>query len=408
MAAGVIVLLVVVGGASYFIGQSTGGTKTSTSTATRTVTQQGQTVTQTAAPLTQIITQSITQTSTITNTQTSTSTFTTTASPVNFTFVPKPSNVNATIPPGVKLRFLQYIDPGGVTLHAALWEPQTGQAKVAVITIPGSGGNYTYNPRTFGQTFTGYVSAGLAARGYAVFTTETRAGVTPRLDSAYDVPMDINAAVSVVKSLGYTNIILAGFSLGGQSVVQYAAVFRDPAVKGLVLNGAVANGPWRAKDGLANCAAGAYQGCNLPAGLYGLMYNESKTLISQGKPYTVLPQQIPLAPWNGAPIVMRSWSATYFMSYFSPQGVVTDSIIGQVTVPIITIRDQADSQNRAFENTWLVGNATAPGSLVPSLQNVIMPNSHAPYFAAHTFDLKANGPLILSTIDAWIQGLNLK
>jgi pimeloyl-ACP methyl ester carboxylesterase len=354
--------------------------------------------------------QTVTQASTQVITQTTTATSTVSLAPLNFAFVAQPANVNATIPSGVKLRFLQFTDVDGVTFNGALWEPQATQATIAVVVVHGTGGNYTGPPRKMGQaTYAGqvsFVSAGLAARGYAVLAANNR-GSNNHLDDANDVPKDLGAAVGVLKGLGYTNVIMVGLSLGGQQVLQYAAVVRDPVVKGLVLASASNNKPAVAKEGDANCAAGAYPGCKADVGLYARMYNESKTLIAQGKPTAILTDRFIAWPWMGLnPPATFTVSAINFLSYWSPEGVVSNNLIRQVTVPIIMTRDQSDSLNRASDAAQLLGNATAPGSLVSSARFVLLSDSAAPSNLNHTFNVVMNGQVWLNTTATWVQGLS--
>jgi pimeloyl-ACP methyl ester carboxylesterase len=301
------------------------------------------------------------------------------------------------VPAGVAVRFLKFTTIDGIVLNGALWEPQDRKPNVAILVVPGTNGNYTGPGQ---KPVVSFISSGLASKGFAVLVTNNRGSdQNDWKDNAFDIPKDLNAGVSILKSLGYNKIVLLGNSLGGQHVVYYEAVIRDPAVKALVLAGSTASNPWRTEDGILNHLKPA------DPGLYGRLYKSAKDLMAQGKPNAVLPQQMPFTPWLRSTLV--SVSALNFMSYYSPEGIVTTTLIRQVPVPILMVRDQADAQHRSFEAQWLLGNATALGSQVPNAKFVLLPNTDPPSAGAHTFDLSKNGQKWLDTVATWLQEIKL-
>ncbi len=315
-----------------------------------------------------------------------------------FAFIPKPNIVKVAVPAGVTVRFLKLTTVDGLNLNGALWEPQDKKPNVAILVVPGTGGNYTGPGQ---RPVVSFVASGLASKGYAALVTDNRGSdQNVGKDNVYDIPKDLGAGVSILKSLGYSNIILLGISLGGQHVVHYETVARDPAVKALILSAAVTNNPWRTRDGISSYLKPA------DAGLYDRLYTSAKDMITQGKSYAILSEQMPFTPWVRSLLIPVS--AMNFISYYSPEGIVTTALIKQVPVPILMVRDQADAQHRSFEAQWLLGNATAPGSQVPSAKLVVLPNPDSPSAAAHTFDVGKNGQRFLDTVSAWLDELRLK
>ena len=325
---------------------------------------------------------------------------------VSFEFIPKPENLNygyKSVPAGVKVSFLKFTTVDGVTLNGYIWEPQEKKANFALLYLHGTGGNHSGSPNTANPSVLLITEfpALYSSKGYAVLGINDRQG-SPNANkmNLWDVSKDVSAGVSILKSFGYTNIVIVGFSLGGQHAVMYEAMYRDPAVKGLILSAPVSNNPWRIQYRYAGNDPLVCPGnlkTNYPAGLYDKLYGEAKDLVAQGKPNAILPDKMPYLACTPIDI-----NAIAFLTYYSPEGGVTNQWIGKVPVPILYVRDQADSQSQADDAKWMLGNATAPGSLVPSIKLVTMPNTDPPARANHVVSGK-NRQLLVDTMLSWLQ-----
>lgn len=113
------------------------------------------------------------------------------------------------------------------TWDGIIFHPRQGderRRRLAVLVIHGSVGNYlTGVPRR--------VSFGLANAGFTVFSANTRManyGVIFGGGLMHRTPLDIDAALTVLRRRGFTRIVLLGFSMGSTMVVQYH-VTRQPA-----------------------------------------------------------------------------------------------------------------------------------------------------------------------------------
>lgn len=217
----------------------------------------------------------------------------------------------------------------------------------------------------------------------------------------WDVPKDLAAGVGILKSLDYNNIVLVGFSLGGQHAVIYEAMHRDPAVKALVLSGPVANNPWRIQYRYASNDP-LYCKSSFSPGVYERLYASAKDLITQGKPDVILPEQMPFVSCATVPV-----SAIAFLTYYSPEGGATTQWVGKVPVPILHVRDQSDLQSNADDTRWMLSNATAIGSQVPSYKLVVMPNTDPLSRTNHVVS-ERNGHALLETILLWLQEMKFQ
>src|SRR5258708_3119110 len=166
------------------------------------------------------------------------------AAAIEYDFVERPAGLpdSFAAPPGVSLRFLAITTLDGFKVDAALWEPETQRAGgPLVITVHGSGGNFTGPPQ-------GFLSRGLAGKGTSVLAINTRqhdGGVNK--DNFLDTRRDIEAAVYTGRALGYPALVLHGHSLGNIQVQYYAANNWDPDIKAVILSGMFGNLPWKSR-----------------------------------------------------------------------------------------------------------------------------------------------------------------
>lgn len=105
----------------------------------------------------------------------------------------------------------------------------TRRGRMAVLVVHGSVGNYLSGvPRR--------VSFGLANAGYPVLSVNTRManyGVIFGGGLMHRTPLDIDAALAVLRRRGYREIVLLGFSLGATMVTHYQALRQPPDVVGV-------------------------------------------------------------------------------------------------------------------------------------------------------------------------------
>ena len=101
--------------------------------------------------------------------------------------------------------------------------------RVAVLVVHGSVGNYiTGVPRR--------ASFGLAHAGFTVMSVNTRManyGVIFGGGLMHRTPLDLDAALAVLRRRGFRRIVLLGFSMGATMVTHYQALRRPPDVVGV-------------------------------------------------------------------------------------------------------------------------------------------------------------------------------
>ena len=144
--------------------------------------------------------------------------------------------------PGVGLRFLSISAIDGFRIAAALWQPMAKPAETTLLVqVHGSGGNLA-------SLQLRATARALSARGFAALSISTRQhDEHVNTDNFFEVRRDIEAAVATAKALGYGAVVLQGHSLGTAQVAFYAATDWDPAIRGVILTGAIAKLPWKAR-----------------------------------------------------------------------------------------------------------------------------------------------------------------
>jgi dienelactone hydrolase len=105
----------------------------------------------------------------------------------------------------------------------------SARRRLAVLVVHGSVGNYiTGVPRR--------ISFGLANAGFTVMSANTRManyGVIFGGGLMHRTPLDLDAALAVLRRRGFQRIVLLGFSMGATMVSHYQALRRPPDVVGL-------------------------------------------------------------------------------------------------------------------------------------------------------------------------------
>lgn len=121
----------------------------------------------------------------------------------------------------------------GHSWDGMIFRPVSGaeprRRRLAVLVVHGSVGNYiTGVPRR--------VSFGLANAGFTVLSANTRManyGVIFGGGLMHRTPLDLDAALAVLRRRGFTRIVLLGFSLGATMVTHYQALRRPSDVVGV-------------------------------------------------------------------------------------------------------------------------------------------------------------------------------
>lgn len=312
---------------------------------------------------------------------------------IKYQFIPRPSEVmtdkgmgplpaDMVAPAGVRLRFINIKAIDDFLVSGALWEPEGKEPSntVAFVNIHGSGGNYYYDP-------IGFVTRMLSAKGYACLAINTRQhDKYINTDNFFDIRKDIEAAVLILKTLGYKKIIIHGHSLGNIQVQYYVAVSNDPAIKAVVLTGPFANLPWKSRNILINNEA-----------QYNSLYKYALEYVKTGRGSEVLPIEMGYLAGGSSPV-----TAQHFMTYRSTETSIADGTfwIRRIPVPILMVRDAGDFIIRDFEPHWLLNSATAPGSLVPNIKFVLLPNPKGPNPRGHGFS--DNREPLVDTIAKWL------
>ncbi|MBI3515863.1 MAG: alpha/beta fold hydrolase [Proteobacteria bacterium] len=293
-----------------------------------------------------------------------------------------PLPADLAVRPGVELRFLAITTLDGFRVGAALWQPTSKAAAATslVVSVHGSGGNYASNP-------IGFLSAGLAAKGYGVLAINTRQHDDKvNTENFFDIRRDIEAAVATARALGYRRVALHGHSLGNIQVQFYAATTWDADLKAVVLTGMFANLPWKTRNLLVQNEAN-----------FTRLAEAAGTALREGRADAVLAERM---RWLGGAEVPVS--GQHFLTYRSTESSSADGTywIRRVPRPILMVRDAGDGIIQAFEPHMLLAAATAPGSLVPAIKFVLLPNERPPGPAGHGF--ADNRQALIDTIAGWL------
>lgn len=121
----------------------------------------------------------------------------------------------------------------GHSWDGMVFKPEPGgdprRRRMAVVVVHGSVGNYlTGVPRR--------ISFGLAQAGYTVLSTNTRManyGVIFGGGLMHRTPLDLDAALAVMRRRGFRRFVLLGFSMGATIVTHYQALRQPSDVVGV-------------------------------------------------------------------------------------------------------------------------------------------------------------------------------
>jgi pimeloyl-ACP methyl ester carboxylesterase len=284
--------------------------------------------------------------------------------------------------PDVSIRFLSINAIDGFKIAAALWQPRAKPAAstTLLVQVHGSGGNLaSVQMRATART--------LSAQGFAALSISTRQhDENVNTDNFFEIRRDIEAAIAVAKALGYGAIVLQGHSLGTAQVVFYAATDWDPAIKGVILTGAIAKLAWKARH------------INIQdEDTYRALAQTARDALRAGRPKATLPMPMRWIGGRGAPV-----TAQHFLTYRDEVASAADTTfwIARIPRPILLVRDAADSVVLPFEPYMLLSAARAEGSLVPEIRYVLLPNPRPSSIEGHIF-ADNTGPLA-EAIASWL------
>jgi len=289
--------------------------------------------------------------------------------------------------PGALLQFLSIKAIDGFEVQAALWQPENKlPADVTMIVqVHGSAGNLASFPLRV-------TARALSAKGYAALGISTRQhDEHVNTDNFFDVRRDIEAAVVTVKALGYKSIVLYGHSLGTVQVAFYAATDWDPTIKAVILTGAFGKLPWKSRHILIQEEEN-----------YKALADASLGELKAGRAAEILPIKM---RWLGG--VETPVTAQHFLTYRDEQTSAADGTywISRIPRPILILRDQADGLVLPFEPYMLLSAAGVEGSLVPSIEYVLLPNQRPPSRDGHQF--ADNAEALVDAVSRWLAAQDL-
>jgi pimeloyl-ACP methyl ester carboxylesterase len=284
--------------------------------------------------------------------------------------------------PDVRLRFLSISAIDGFKIAAALWQPlaKPAASTTLLVQVHGSGGNLaSVQLRATART--------LSARGFAALSISTRQhDEHVNTDNFFEIRRDIEAAIATAKALGYGAIVLQGQSLGTAQLAFYAATDWDPAIKGVILTGAVAKLAWTARHIHIQDEDN-----------YRALAQAARDALRAGRPKATLPMPMRWIGGRQAPV-----TGQHFLTYRDEAASAADTTfwIARIPRPVLLVRDAADSVVLPFEPYMLLSAARAEGSLVPEIRYVLLPNPRPPSIEGHIF-AHNTGPLA-EAIASWL------
>jgi pimeloyl-ACP methyl ester carboxylesterase len=311
------------------------------------------------------------------------------AASIEYEFIERPANVQADFVPAqnTKLRFLTIKAIDGFRVEAVLGEPnsQPPDKSTLIVSAHGSGGRYDAGVN-------GFLARLLPAKGYAVLAINTRqSGARVNTDNFLEACRDIEAAVYTARALGYRSIVLHGNSLGTIQMQYYAANNWDPDIKVVVLTSIFANLPWKSRHILIQDEESFAQ-------LHAAALKSPR----EGKENDVLPVGMRRKQGKAEPVTGR-----HFLTYRAEESSTADGTywINRIPRPTLMVRDAGDAIIQAFEPYTLLSAAQAHGSLVPSIEYVLLPNPKGPNPGGHGFS--DNQETLVNTIVGRLQDLKL-
>jgi pimeloyl-ACP methyl ester carboxylesterase len=312
-----------------------------------------------------------------------------TAASIEYVYVERPGGVpdDFNAPMGTSLRFLSIKAIDGFLVQAALWHPNAKPPAetTLIVMVHGSGGNYARDP-------TSTLGRNLSAVGFAALAINTRQHDERRnTDNFFEVGRDIDAAVQTGKALGYHSIVLQGHSLGTLQVLFYAATNWDRDIKALVQLSTLGDLPWRSRYLQVQ-----------DEDKFRLLSEAALKTLREGKEQNVMPLRMRRTATQEEPV-----TGEHFLTYRAEATAGADGPfwIRRVPRPILMVRDAGDIIIPPFEPYTLLSSATSPGSLVPSIKYVELPDARGPNPGGHFF--AGNGKPLAETIAHWLADQHL-
>jgi pimeloyl-ACP methyl ester carboxylesterase len=290
-------------------------------------------------------------------------------------------------PTGTSLKFLSIKTIDGSPVQAALWQPDTKLAAhtTLIVMVHGSGGNYARDPNRT-------LSRSLSESGFATLAINTRQHDDKRnTDNFFASSRDIDAAVQTARALGYRSIVLQGHSLGTLQVLFYAATNWDRDIKAVVLLSALGDLPWRSR----------YLQIQ-DEDKFRLLSEEALQSLREGKEREIMLLRMRRTATQEEPV-----TGEHFLTYRIEATAGADGPywIRRVPRPILMVRDEGDTITPPFEPFTLLSSATSPGSLVPSIKFVSIPDAKGQNPGGHFF--ADNGKTLSATIAQWLADQHL-
>ncbi len=311
------------------------------------------------------------------------------AASIEYSYIERPANLpdDYQAPSGTSLNFLSIKAIDGSLVQAALWHPESKSPAntTLIVMVHGSGGNYARPPNSL-------ASRNLSAHGFAALAINTRQHDDKRnTDNFFETSRDLDAAVQTAKALGYHSIVLQGHSLGTLQVLFYAATNWDRDVKALVLLSTLGDLPWRSR-------------------YLQVQDEEQFRLLSESALKSVREhheQDIMTLRMRRTATVEEPLTGEHFLTYRAQATAGADGPywIRRVPRPILLVRGAGDTIVPPFEPYTLLASATSPGSLVPSIKLVQVPDAKGPNPGGHFFVNNSNE--LSETIASWLSEQHL-
>jgi pimeloyl-ACP methyl ester carboxylesterase len=315
------------------------------------------------------------------------------AASIQYGFMARPSGLAEDFKPigETSLKFLSIKTIDGYAMEAALWLPAKKDAgePTLLVMIHGSGGSYRRAPESA-------LGPRLAVNGHAVLAVNTRQHDDKvNTDNFLDVRRDIEAAVQVGRALGYKRLVLQGHSLGAIQVQFFAATNWDPDIKAVILLGAFGNLPWKSRNLLVQDEA-----------RFRALIEAAMSSLREG----TLDQMLPVKMRFSKPVSSTTAAAgpdipitgQHFLTYRWDRTSVADGTfwIQRIPRPILIVRDQSDGVVQPFEPHMLLSAAQSEGSLVTSIDFVLLPNARPVSLSGHSF--AGNEQQLTDLIAEWL------
>lgn len=289
--------------------------------------------------------------------------------------------------PGASLKFLSIKAIDGFLVQAALWQPEAKPPAetTLIVMVHGSGGSYARAPNSI-------LGRSLSSNGFAALAINTRQHDDKRnTDNFLDSSRDIDAAVQTARALGYRSIVLQGHSLGTIQVLFYAATHWEHDIKGVIQLSAFADLPWRTR----------YLQIQDEDKFHALSEAALKSL-HDGKERDVMALRM-----RRTSTVEEPLTGEHFLTYRAEDSSSANGPywIKRVPHPILMVRDAGDTIITPFEPYVLLSAATSPGSLVPGIKFIQLPDPRGPNPGGHFF--ADNTKPLSETVMSWLADQHL-